>query len=212
MLLALEEDTNNSLRAFELNLKKQEQNISEIGEKETTKNLRKNFTKYAKNQSNFDFHKSVRSEIFKIMALNMQAIQRKSELLNITQVETGNIQLSIILTDPKSILEYALNANKTQAEQKQIQLKIDSPENLPLVIADSEKMAWVLINLISNAIRYSHEDSTIHLSIIVENQHVKFMVKDTGQGIAPQYKDKVFDRYFPCPRHKKGRNGTRTCY
>ena len=487
MLLALEEDTHNSLSAFELNLKKQEQNISEIGEKETTKNLRKNFTKYAKNQSNFNFHKSVRSAIFKIMALNMQAIQRKSELakrtaeaatvgialagvvcfliafillvnlpssianpikeltesikqiaaknysrrvhfenhnefgelatsfntmaekleeyndstlatlmiekkrietlinnmhdpvigldekmkiifvneeatktiglpqaemvgqfaqdlslrndlirsliqdikiiqpinskektptikifannkesyfeketlnisiiptgeqvkktigyviilrniteykeldfaktnfiatvshefktpissikmslqllenekigeinqeqrnliesimddanrllnttselLNITQVETGNIQLSIIPTDPKSILEYALNANKTQAEQKQIQLKINSPENLPLVVADSEKTAWVLINLISNAIRYSHEDSTINLSIVVDNQHVKFMVKDTGQVIAPQYKDKVFDRYFRVPGTKKEGTG-----
>ena len=130
-----------------------------------------------------------------------------SELLNITQVETGNIQLSIIPTNPKSILEYAINANKTQAEQKQIQLKVDSPENLPLVIADSEKTAWVLINLISNAIRYSHEDSTINLSIVVDNQHVKFMVKDTGQGIAPQYKDKVFNKYFRVPGTKKEGTG-----
>ena len=40
-----------------------------------------------------------------------------TELLNITQVETGKIQLSIISTEPKTILEYAINANKTQAEQ-----------------------------------------------------------------------------------------------
>jgi len=130
-----------------------------------------------------------------------------SELLNITQVETGNIQLSIIPTEPKAILEYALNANKTQAEQKQIQLKIDCPENLPLVVTDSEKTAWVLVNLISNAIRYSHENSTINLSIVVDNQYVNFMVKDTGQGIAPQYKDKVFDRYFRVPGTKKEGTG-----
>ena len=130
-----------------------------------------------------------------------------SELLNITQVETGNIQLSIMPTEPKAMLEYALNANKTQAEQKQIQLKTDYPTELPLVIADSEKTAWVLINLISNAIRYSHENSNINLSIVVDNQHVKFMVKDTGQGIAPQYKDKVFDRYFRVPGTKKEGTG-----
>lgn len=130
-----------------------------------------------------------------------------SELLNITQVETGNIQLSIIPTEPKAILEYAINANKTQAEQKQIQLKTDYPNDLPLVVADSEKTAWVLINLISNAIRYSHENSTINLSINVDNQHVKFMVKDSGQGIAPQYKDKVFDRYFRVPGTKKEGTG-----
>lgn len=130
-----------------------------------------------------------------------------SELLNITQVETGNIQLAIVPTAPKDILIYAVNANKTQAEQKQIQLKIDCPEELPQVLTDSEKTAWVLINLISNAIRYSHDNSIINLSIIADNQHVKFVVKDTGQGIAPQYKDKVFDRYFRVPGTKKEGTG-----
>ena len=130
-----------------------------------------------------------------------------TELLNITQVETGKIQLSIIPTEPKAILEYAINANKTQAEQKQIQLKTDYPKHLPMVAADSEKTAWVLINLISNAIRYSHENSTINLSLIVDNQHVKFVVKDSGQGIAPQYQDKVFDRYFRVPGTKKEGTG-----
>lgn len=130
-----------------------------------------------------------------------------SELLNITQVETGKIQLSIIPTNPKDILEYAINANKTPAEQKQIIIKTTVPENLPLVVADSEKTAWVLINLISNSIRYSHENSAINLSIAVDNQHVKFLVKDTGQGIAPQYKDKVFDRYFRVPGTKKEGTG-----
>ena len=130
-----------------------------------------------------------------------------TELLNITQVETGKIQLSIIPTEPKAILEYAINANKTQAEQKQIQLKTDYPKDLPMVAADSEKTAWVLINLISNAIRYSHENSTINLSIIVDDQHVKFVVKDSGQGIAPQYQDKVFDRYFRVPGTKKEGTG-----
>ena len=122
-------------------------------------------------------------------------------------METGKIQLSIIPTEPKAILEYAINANKTQAEQKQIQLKTDYPKDLPMVAADSEKTAWVLINLISNAIRYSHENSTINLSIIVDNQHVKFVVKDSGQGIAPQYQDKVFDRYFRVPGTKKEGTG-----
>ena len=130
-----------------------------------------------------------------------------TELLNITQVETGKIQLSIIPTEPKAILEYAINTNKTQAEQKQITVKTDVPENLPMVVADSEKTAWVLVNLISNAIRYSHENSIINLSIIVDNQFVKFVVKDAGQGISPQYQDKVFDRYFRVPGTKKEGTG-----
>ena len=130
-----------------------------------------------------------------------------TELLNITQVETGKIQLSIISTEPKTILEYAINANKTQAEQKQIQLKTYYPKDLPMVVADNEKTAWVLTNLISNAIRYSHENSIINLSIIIDDLHVKFVVKDSGQGIAPQYQNKVFDRYFRVPGTKKEGTG-----
>jgi two-component system, NtrC family, sensor histidine kinase KinB len=129
------------------------------------------------------------------------------ELLNMTQVESGNIQLSIIPADPNEILNFAINATKTQAEQKEIKFEISCPESLPKIQADSDKTAWVLTNLISNAIRYSHENSTIFLSISAENGYVKFSVKDTGQGISPQYKDKIFDRYFRVPGTKKEGTG-----
>jgi NtrC-family two-component system sensor histidine kinase KinB len=129
------------------------------------------------------------------------------ELLNMTQVESGNIQLSIVPSDPKEILTYAINATRTQADQKQIKFEVSIPDNLPRVQADSEKTAWVLTNIISNAIRYSYDNSTIYLSIIAENKKVRFSVKDTGQGIDPQYKEKIFDRYFRIPGTKKEGTG-----
>jgi len=129
------------------------------------------------------------------------------ELLNIAQVESGNIQLSIIPSDAKEILSYAINANKIQAEQKKIKLEVNCPDTLPKVLADSEKTTWVLTNLISNAIRYSYENSTIYLMVSPENNNVLFSVKDTGQGISPEYKDKVFDRYFRVPGTKKEGTG-----
>jgi PAS domain S-box-containing protein len=129
------------------------------------------------------------------------------ELLNMTQVESGNIQLSIVPSEPKEILLYAINATKTQADQKQINFQISSQENLPKIQADSEKTAWVLANLISNAIRYSYENSTIFLNIAEENKRVKFTVMDTGMGIAPQYKEKIFDRYFQVPGSSKSGSG-----
>ncbi|MBK6731335.1 MAG: HAMP domain-containing protein [Bacteroidetes bacterium] len=129
------------------------------------------------------------------------------ELLNMTQVESGNIQLSIMPADPKEILLYAINANQTQADQKQIEFKVEYPENISKVQADNEKTAWVLTNLISNAIRYSYDNSTIYLSIIETKNQVQISVRDTGQGIAPQYKDKIFDRYFRVPGTKKEGTG-----
>jgi len=129
------------------------------------------------------------------------------ELLNMTQVESGNIQLSIMPADPKEILLYAINATQTQADQKQIKFNIECPESISKVQADNEKTAWVLTNLISNAIRYSYDNSTIYLSIIETKNNVQISVRDRGQGIAPQYKDKVFDRYFRVPGTKKEGTG-----
>ncbi|MFN4147825.1 MAG: ATP-binding protein [Runella sp.] len=130
-----------------------------------------------------------------------------SELLNISQVESGNIQLTILPTDPKEILLSALHATKTQADQKQINFEINYPDSISKIMADHEKTAWVLTNLISNAIRYSYENSTIYLSIEEEEKQVVFSVKDTGQGIASQFKDKIFDRYFRVPGTKKEGTG-----
>jgi NtrC-family two-component system sensor histidine kinase KinB len=129
------------------------------------------------------------------------------ELLNMTQVESGNIQLSILPSDPKEILLYAVNATKTQAEQKQIQLEINCPEKVSKIQADNEKTTWVLINLITNAIRYSYDNSIIFLTIQETANNILFSVKDTGQGISPQYKDKIFDRYFRVPGTKKEGTG-----
>jgi len=127
------------------------------------------------------------------------------ELLNITQVDSGKIQLSIVASDAKEILYYAVNANRTSAEQKSLQIKIEVPEQQTKVLADNEKTAWVLTNLLSNAIRYSHENASIFASIHLSDKKIHFIVRDTGQGIAPQYKDKIFDRYFRIPgSHKEG--------
>lgn len=129
------------------------------------------------------------------------------ELLNMTQVESGNIQLTILPVNPKDILQYAINATKTQAEQKQIIFEIDCPDSIPPILADSEKTAWVITNLISNAIRYSYDHSSVYLMIRETENQVAISVKDIGQGIAPQYKDKIFDRYFRVPGTQKEGTG-----
>ncbi|HWY12465.1 MAG TPA: ATP-binding protein [Bacteroidia bacterium] len=129
------------------------------------------------------------------------------ELLNMTQVESGNIQLSMIPTEPKEIIQYAINANKVLADQKKIKLNVLCPEETPKVLADSEKTTWVFTNLISNAIRYSDDNSAVQINITLKEGHVSFSVKDTGQGIPSQYKDKIFDRYFRVPGTKKEGTG-----
>ncbi|RZJ51469.1 MAG: PAS domain-containing protein [Chryseobacterium sp.] len=129
------------------------------------------------------------------------------ELLNLSQLETGNIQLNIEKSNPYAIVNYAVEAVKVQSDQKQIQLIIDADENLKDVKADSEKTGWVLINYLSNAIRYSSEKSTILIKLKEENNQIVFQVIDTGKGIEPRYKDKVFDKYFQIPGSPKSGTG-----
>jgi len=129
------------------------------------------------------------------------------ELLKMSQVETGTIQISIAPSNAKDIANYAIEANKSAAEQKQIVFKVNIQEDLPPVMADNEKTSWVLTNLLSNAIRYSYENSVVCIDIVREDEQVKFSVTDTGQGIAPQYLDKIFDRYFRVPGSKKEGTG-----
>jgi len=129
------------------------------------------------------------------------------ELLNMTQVESGNIQLAVMASDINELITYAISANKSAAEQKQVQLQVNDPGNLPKVLADTEKTAWVVNNLLSNAIRYSYENSVVQINLSVSGNRVLIAVKDTGQGIAPQYKGKIFDRYFRVPGSQKEGTG-----
>ncbi|MBP4142483.1 HAMP domain-containing protein [Flavobacterium sp. P4023] len=127
------------------------------------------------------------------------------ELLDLSQVETGNIHLTIENNNPYEIINYAIAAVKVKADQKAIKIIIDAQENLPFVKADTDKTAWVLINFLTNAITYSSENSNIIVKVRQENNTILFEVIDKGKGIDSHYKNKVFDKYFQIPgSHKLG--------
>ena len=83
------------------------------------------------------------------------------ELLNMTQVESGKLQLKPKITKPIELIDYAIKANRIQAEKFGIQIEVDYPETIKKLFVDSEKIAWVLTNLLSNAIRYSSENGRV---------------------------------------------------
>ena len=127
------------------------------------------------------------------------------ELLELSQLETGNIQLNIEKSSPNEIAKYAIEAVKVQAEQKQIEVILESEANLSEVKADSEKSSWVLINFLTNAIRYSSENSVVTVKLKQEKNQIVFQVTDKGKGIDKRYQSKVFDKYFQIPgSHKSG--------
>ena len=132
------------------------------------------------------------------------------ELLDLSQVETGNIQLNFKTIQPKEVVDAAVEALRFAAEQKQIVLQINLALTLPAIHADLDKTAWVLMNFLSNAIRHSPEKSVIEISAKVdkEKKQVEFSVKDEGKGIESKYQQRIFDRYFQVPTNGQAKTGT----
>lgn len=129
------------------------------------------------------------------------------ELLNMAQVETGNIQLKLQSVIPANIVHEAVEAVQFQAQQKSIALQLQIQQDLPSVQADEEKTSWVLINFLTNAIKYSYEGSQIDIAVATVNGHVRFSVTDHGQGIDDKYLSRIFNRYFKVPGTEKSGTG-----
>ncbi|HLO57970.1 MAG TPA: ATP-binding protein [Lentimicrobium sp.] len=127
------------------------------------------------------------------------------ELLNLTQVETGKIQLNIQPSQPGEIVRYAVETIKKQADVENIAIETRCDENAGPVYADLDKTSWVLTNLLSNAVRYSYPNSKVILSVKPVKAKMHFSVQDFGQGIDPRYREQIFNRYFRIPgSDKKG--------
>jgi signal transduction histidine kinase len=127
-----------------------------------------------------------------------------NELLDLSQVETGNIKLNIKKAHPKDIIPTAIEAVKFQAERKNVtvQVKIDSA--IPEVLADFDKTAWVLVNYLTNAIRYSPENGSIIVKGLVVDKQVEFSVKDEGPGIEKKYMSRLFEKFYQVPGTPSG--------
>jgi len=137
---------------------------------------------------------------------NLRMIKIVSELLNLSQVESGNIQLQPQPVSPVQVVQYALETVRKQAAQQQVAINTTLPEDMPQIQADVEKTAWVLVNLLTNAIRYSPSGAEIRLTVEqTEDQMLTFSVQDTGKGIPPAFREKIFERFYQVPgtQHQK---------
>jgi len=126
------------------------------------------------------------------------------ELLNMTQLETGQIQLKLQIIQASKIIDMALPAVQVQASQKNIRIENDYDNNLPDIIADAEKTSWVLINLLNNAIKFSPQDNKIVIHVWADRNKVLFSVKDLGPGIDETHAAHIFDRYYKIPGEQAG--------
>ncbi len=138
---------------------------------------------------------------------NQRLLRILSELLDLSQVESGKMQLHLQPVNVNEIIEKALGAVQNTAREKNIQVKQQITENLPPFQADAEKAGWIINNFLTNAIRYSAQNDHIVIKAHQPDvRHIEIGVQDFGIGIETSLQQKIFDRFFRVPgiHEKKG--------
>ncbi len=133
---------------------------------------------------------------------NQRVLKIISELLNMSQVEAGKLELDVQLVNPYLIIDHAVETVTSTAKEKRIEIRKILDEGLPLIKADAEKSTWVLNNFLTNAIKNSNEGTIITVSAKYTGGTVQFSVEDSGPGIAQEYLPRIFERYFKVPGSK----------
>lgn len=149
-----------------------------------------------------DMNEEQKSLAHSIKDSSDRLLEITGELLKMTQVETGKLQLNPKITKPIELIEYAIKANQVQADRFNCHIEVEYPEKVSKLFVDSEKIAWVLTNLLSNAIHYTPENGRILIGARQLEHVVEIYVQDFGKGIDPRYHQSIFDRYFRVPGTK----------
>lgn len=122
-----------------------------------------------------------------------------SELLDIAQVETGNIRMNIEACALDILIDDALAAVKVAAQQKDILFPRRTGYEGCMVLADADKAVWVLVNVLGNAIRHSPQSGLITLETAAVGAVVDLSIIDQGPGVAAASQDRLFQRFAPGP-------------
>ncbi len=121
-----------------------------------------------------------------------------NDLLNISQMETGRIELEIKPVDVRPIIRTVVEKMRSQAEKdaREITFSLDLPDDLPLVRADAERAAQIIENLVDNAYHYTPAGGQVWVDAHVEGDFLQIDVRDNGIGIPPEEQPRVFERFY----------------
>jgi two-component system sensor histidine kinase BaeS len=120
--------------------------------------------------------------------------------------DAGELPLNRRAIDPSALIERAGLAYIVQAEQQGLELSVEAAQALPSIAVDTDRMAQVLNNLISNALRHTSRGRVV-LSAAQEGAHVLLRICDTGSGIAPEALPYIFDRFYRADKARQRDDG-----
>lgn len=118
------------------------------------------------------------------------------ELIDFRKVETGHFSLKVSFGDFSYFVSTITDAFRQYANQKKISLVYEGPDNQVYAYFDSSILEKILLNLISNAIKYTAEGGTVTVKFSKNKELAKIEVKDTGIGIHEEYHNKIFECFY----------------
>ncbi|HEX2171640.1 MAG TPA: response regulator, partial [Dehalococcoidia bacterium] len=141
------------------------------------------------NEDQIEFLQIVRSNSDRLVALI-------NDLLDISRIEQGRVELHRAPLDLSAVLDQAVTTLRMAIAEKDQQLTIELPADLPPVDADPDRLTQVLTNLISNAHKYTPAGGRIGVSAEVGGDRVAVRVADTGIGLTPTERDQLFTKFY----------------
>ena len=136
-----------------------------------------------------------------------------NDLLDISRIEAGRIEMKREQVHIDWIAKRRIEELRPQADEKAITLLLDAEYNLPVLIADADRIGQVFINLIGNAIKFTPHGGKVTVKLSKSPQHVSaadgFHVEiiDTGPGIPAEEREKVFDKFQQLGRTRTRQQG-----
>jgi signal transduction histidine kinase len=131
-----------------------------------------------------------------------------SEFLDLARLESGRAQFHPKTINTDELLLDCADLMRVRAVEKELEVVIDIPSELPTLKADRDKIKQVLINLISNAVKYNKVGGKIGLNAKLDNSNLSIEVSDTGDGIPPEYIPLLFQKFYRVPGSEQLALGT----
>lgn len=123
-------------------------------------------------------------------------LEMVNEILALSKLENGHIELSKQEVALQAFFNRVVFTFESMAESRDIKLIVKENLEDKYAIIDSEKLETIINNLISNAIKYSPKSSTIYCKAILDRKRLKVLIKDQGQGIPLNEREKIFNRFY----------------
>ena len=130
-----------------------------------------------------------------------------SDLQELSRVEAGAYELDLHPVEFGSLVKTVVKRLGRQFEDKNINLTLDVPDELPKIMADPDRIIQVLTNLLSNSLRYTHEKGDVTLGAYNEGTLLRIFVKDTGVGIPAEHLPHVFTRFYRVDKSRSRQAG-----